>query len=264
VRAVLEVEITRIDLSKGEKKRTKDLAAEEKPLHVFLNRVQYATILCTPSNLKELTVGHLFSEGIIRSIKEIKDVILKKGEEVCRVSLKDGIDLEKRLKLLKHTSRVIFSACGSTGPYQSSLRLPKIESNLKVKAVTLLNSVNQLNSIAETYRKTGGVHVAAIFKSDGSLVAFAEDVGRHNAVDKTIGIGALSKIDFEQCFLALSGRLTGDIVTKAARAKLSVLGSLAAAIDSGIAIAKSVDLTLVGFVRGKRMNIYCSPERIVI
>jgi FdhD protein len=88
-------------------------------------------------------------------------------------------------------------------------------------------------------------------------------VGRHNAVDKTIGIAALSKTDFEQCFLALSGRLTADIVTKAARLKLPVVGSLSAAIDSGIAIAKNADLTLVGYVRGGHMNVYTFPERII-
>jgi FdhD protein len=259
---MLEVEIVRVDVSSGNAQRGTDFVAQEKPFYIFLNRTLYVTIFCTPSNLKELAVGHLLSEGIIRSIEEIKDVSLKEEGAACRLSLKDSIDLEKRLKLWKHTSRVIFSACGSKEPYQPSLHLHKIKSDLKVKAAILLNSVNQLNFIAETFRKTGGVHVAAIFKSDGTLVAFAEDVGRHNAVDKTLGIGALSKTDFEQCFLVLSGRLTGDIVTKAARLKLPVVGSLAAAIDSGIAIAKSVELTLVGFVRGKRMNIYSFPERI--
>lgn len=264
MRKMLEVEIIKVDVPSGNTRRGMDFVAQEKPLYVFLDRSLYVTIFCTPSNLKELAVGHLLSEGIIRSIEEIKDVTLEGEGAVCRISLKDSIDLEKRLKLSKHTSRVIFSACGSKGPYQPSLRLHRIKSDLKVKAATLSNSVNQLNSIGETFRKTGGVHVSAIFKSDGALVAFAEDVGRHNAVDKTIGIGALSKLDFEQCFLALSGRLTGDIVTKAARLRMPVVGSLASAIDSGIAIAKNVDLTLVGFVRGKRMNIYSSPGRILM
>jgi formate dehydrogenase accessory protein FdhD len=186
-----------------------------------------------------------------------------KEESVCRINLQDNIDVEKRLKLSKHILRVVFSACGSKEPYQPPLRLGKIKSDLEVKAATLLNSVNRLNSIGTTFRKTRGVHIAAIFNGDGTLVTFAEDVGRHNAVDKTIGAAAMTKTDFEQCFLTLSGRLTGDIVAKAARLKLPVVGSLAAAIDSGIAIAKSADLTLVGFVRGNRMNIYTFPERII-
>jgi formate dehydrogenase accessory protein FdhD len=135
-------------------------------------------------------------------------------------------------------------------------------SHLKVKVEVILNSVHSLNSIAETFRKTGGVHAAAIFNDHGNLLAFAEDVGRHNAVDKVIGIAALNKTDFDECFLALSGRLTGDIVLKAARVGIPIIASLAAAIDSGIALAEDADLTLIGFVRGKRMNIYNFPERI--
>jgi FdhD protein len=133
---------------------------------------------------------------------------------------------------------------------------------LKVKAEVLLESVAKLNYAADIFRKTGGTHVAAIYKSDGSLLALAEDVGRHNAVDKVIGVCALKKVDFSEVFLTLSGRLTGDIVAKAARLGIPVIGSLSAAIDSGIAVAKSVDLTLVGFARGRRLNVYTCAKRI--
>jgi FdhD protein len=259
--SMLKVEIVKADVSAKKFQKMKDYVAEEKPLHIFLNRTYYVTIFCSPSNLKELAVGHLLSEGIVKSVEEIDEISFK-GEGVCRVKLKANIDLEKRLKLLTPFSRVILSACGSSSPYEYSGKLPKITSNLKVKAEVILNGVSRLNSIAETFRKTGGVHAAAIYKSNGNLVAFAEDVGRHNAVDKVIGIGALNKTDFKECFLTLSGRLTGDIVLKAARVGLPIVASLAAAIDSGIAVAKDAGLTLIGFVRGKRMNIYNFPERI--
>jgi FdhD protein len=258
---MLKVEIVRVDVLAKKTEKVTDYVAEEKPLHIFLNKTHYATIFCSPTNLKELAVGHVLSEGIVKSIDEIRETRLKK-EGVCFVKLKPNIDLEKRLKISKLFSRVILSACGGPSPYQYSGKLPKITSNLKVKAEVILNGVKRLNYIAETFRKTGGVHVAAIYKSDGNLVAFAEDVGRHNAVDKAIGIGALNQTDFGECFLALSGRLTGDMVLKAARVGLPIVASLAAAIDSGIAVAKEVGLTLVGFVRGKRMNIYTSPKRI--
>jgi FdhD protein len=257
---MLKVEIVKVDVLAKKTEKVTDYVAEEKPLHIFLNKTHYATIFCSPTNLKELVVGHLLSEGIVKSVEEIDEISFK-GEGVCRVKLKANIDLEKRLKLLTPFSRVIFSACGSSSPYEYSGRLPKIMSNLKVKAEVILNSVNRLNYIAETFRKTGGVHAAAIYRRDGNLVAFAEDVGRHNAVDKAIGIGALNQTDFGECFLALSGRLTGDMVLKAARVNLPMVASLAAAIDSGIAVAKDVGLTLIGFVRGKRMNIYTFPER---
>jgi len=194
-------------------------------------------------------------------MEEIQKIDFK-NEGICEVTLKSNIDLDKRLRHAKNFSRIILSACG--GPYQPSERLPKIKSNLKVKAEVIQDCVNRLNFIAETFRKTGGVHAAAIYVNDGSLIAFAEDVGRHNAVDKVIGLGALSKTDFSECFLALSGRLTGDIVSKAAKVGLSIVASLATAVDSGISVAKEVDLTLIGFVRGKRMNVYNCEKRIAI
>jgi formate dehydrogenase accessory protein FdhD len=159
---------------------------------------------------------------------------------------------------------VIFSACGSQPSYQFLGRLPKVESSLTIDAKVILRCVNRLNSEAKIFRKTGGVHVAAICSQRGELVTLAEDIGRHNAVDKAIGLGALKKVDFNLCFLALSGRLTGDIVLKAARAGLPIVASLAAAIDSGIAVARSTNLTLIGFIRGNRMNVYNLPDRISI
>jgi FdhD protein len=261
VRTVREVEILRIDVSSRQANQMRDCVAQEKPLNLFLNRTLYATIFCTPSKLKELAIGHLVSEGIVKSIEEIEEVNLKK--DVCRVKLKSSVDLNKRLSLSKHFQRVILSGCGSKGTYTPSQRLPRIKSNLAIKAETVLDCVNSLNRAAEIFRKTGGVHAAAIFSNDGTLLASAEDVGRHNAVDKVIGITMMRKTDLGKCFLTLTGRMTGDIVMKAARLGVPVVASMAAAIDSGIAVAKKADLTLVGFVRGKRMNIYSYPERIL-
>ncbi len=257
-----KVEIVKVDVSAKTARRVADYVAEEKPLQVFLNRTRYAAIFCSPTNLKELTVGHLLSEGAVKSVEEVEGVKLK--EDVCRVTLKSSVDLEKRLKRLRLYFRVIPSACGSKSSYQYSGKPPKVKSALTVTAEVVHDAVSDLNSLAEVFRKTGGVHAAAIYHSDGKLVAFAEDVGRHNAVDKVIGIGAMEEADFRECFLALTGRMTGDIVLKAAQVGLPVVASLAAAIDSGIKVAEGARITLVGFVRGKRMNVYTFPERIVL
>jgi FdhD protein len=261
---MLKVNIVKVDVSTGNVQKTTDYVAEEKPLHIFLNRTHYVTIFCSPTNLKEMAIGHAVSEGILKSIEEVEGIDLKEREGVCKINLKPGVKLEKRLKLSQHFSRVIFSACGSTAPYQPTLRLAKVRSDLRVKAQIVLTCVNRLNFVAETFRKTGSVHVAAIYRSDGTLVTFAEDIGRHNAVDKVLGSCIVEAIDLGGCFLALSGRLTGDIVLKAAKLGLPIVASLAAAIHSGIAIANDANLTLVGFARGKRMNVYTYPARILL
>jgi len=263
VKHMLEIEITRIDVPSGRAEKMTDFVAEERPLDIYVSKKHYATIFCSPSNLKELTVGHLLSEGILKSVEEIEELHVSVDKATCKVKLKPSVNIEKRVIFSKLSSRVIRSACGSTSPYPFSFRHPKVRSNLTVQAKTILDCVNRLNSNAKIFRKTGGVHVAAIYSIDGVSKALAEDVGRHNAVDKAIGAGVLEQIDFSECFLALSGRLTGDIILKAATMQLPIVASLAAAINSGIAIAKDAELTLIGFVRGKRMNIYNSPERIL-
>jgi FdhD protein len=260
---VRKVDITKLDLSTGKTQKIEDQIAEETPLHLFVNTTYWATILCSPSNLKEMAVGHLLSEGVIKSVEEIEEVIVKETDGTCTVKLKNNVNVEDRVRLSRLHQRVITSACGEGSPHQYTGKTPRIQSQLKVKAQIIFDSVNQLNFKAEVFRKTGGVHVAAIYKADGTLVALAEDVGRHNAVDKVIGIAALSGVVFGDCFLALSGRMSGDVAFKAAKVGIPIVASIAAALSSGIALAEAANLTLVGFVRGKRMNIYTFPERIL-
>jgi FdhD protein len=261
---VRQVNITKIDLSTGKSSKITDYVAEETPLQLFVNTTFWATILCTPTNLKELAVGHLLSEGMIKSIGEIEDVILKEKENTCTIKLKQNINVEDRVQISRLHTRVIASACGSGSPYQYKGKTPCVESKLTVKAQVIFDSVNQLNFKAEGFRQTGGLHVAAIYMDDGTLVSLAEDVGRHNAVDKVIGMAALGKVDFGRCFVALSGRISGDVAFKAAKVGLPIVASLSAALSSGITTAEESNITIAGFVRGKRLNVYTFPERIII
>jgi FdhD protein len=250
-------------MSTGKSQKVADYVAEEKPFYLLINTTFWATILCSPTDLEALSVGHFLSEGIIKSTEEIEEVVLKESESTCYVKLKPEIKVEDRVKVSRLHARIIHSACGDGSSYQNSSKNLKVKSSLKVKARIIFDSVNQLNFKAEGYRKTGGFHVAAIYRADGQMVALAEDVGRHNAVDKVIGMAALNKVDFGECFLALSGRMSGDVVFKAANVGLPIIASLSTALSSGITMAESANLTLAGFVRGKRINIYTRPERIV-
>lgn len=202
----------------------------------------------------------MVTEGIVKSFEEIEEVSVK--DDVCRVKLMPDVDSEKRVRLAKHFQRVILAACGVHGSFRPPLRLPKISADFQIGSDVILGCVNQLNRIAKIFRHTGGVHAAAIFNAQGDRVAFAEDIGRHNAVDKVIGMGFVQGSDFRKCLLALTGRLTADIVVKSAKVSVPIVASIAAAVDSGIAVAKQANLTLIGFVRGNRLNVYSCPERI--
>jgi FdhD protein len=261
------IQVAHIDISVHKLEQKIDFIAEEKPLHIFLNDTHYATILCSPTNLKELAVGYLLTEGIVKAVDEISEIQLGEGGK-CQIRLKPNANVEQRISITKPFSRLVISACGSPDYWPLSklidrLELKKLPLGFVVDAKVVLESVRRLNILAVTYRKTGGVHVAAIYSAKGELQTFAEDVGRHNAVDKVIGIQALKHFDFTQCFLASSGRLTGDIVLKAARVRIPVVSSLAGAVDSGVEVAERTGLTLIGFVRGTGMNIFAYPERIV-
>lgn len=257
------MEIVKIDTGAKTIQKVEGYVAEEAPIHIFINMKPYATLMCTPKDLKELVAGHLLSEGVVNTVDEIQEITI--GEEgICNVKLVPSVNVERRLKLVSRLYRIIPSACG--GPYNPQLvkRLKPVQSAVRVKAETVQKCVNNLNRMAETFRKTGGVHVAAVYRVDGTLVAFAEDVGRHNAVDKALGKAAMAKTPFSECFLALSGRLTADIILKAARVGLPVVASISAALNSGIEVARKANLTLIGFVRGKSMNVYNAPERILL
>ena len=263
-----EVLIHKADVSTGGVKAQTDFVAKETPLHIFLNRTHYITILCSPSQLKELVVGHLLSEGLLKSIDKIQDISIDKNM-VCRVKLDSSVNAEALIGLSKPFARLVTSACGSPPSMTipkliDRIGLRKVPMDFRVEAKAVMNCVRQLNKFASVFRKTGGVHVAALFNIKGDLIALAEDVGRHNAVDKVIGSGTLRSANFNKCFLALSGRLTGDIILKAARVGIPLVASLAAAIDSGIEIADHTDITVIGFVRGNRMNVYANPNRVKI
>jgi FdhD protein len=259
-----QVDMTRLDLSTGKAEKTKDCVAEEVPLQITLNSIYSFVIWCSPSQFKELAVGYLLSEDILRSIDEIQELTSNELENSCKVTLKSSIDLDERMNNSRRSTRIIPLIKASMSPYQHDQKIPVVKSKLKVKAQTIFDAINQINSLARGFKETGGLHDSAIFKADGTIVAFSEDVGRHNTVDKVIGMASLNKEDFSQCFMIITGRVPGDMIYKAAKVGLPIVASVAAVLNSGVSSAEKANIALLGFVRGKRMNIYTGEERIVL
>ncbi len=143
----------------------------------------------------------------------------------------------------------------------SDLEQKVVESEYTVKADAIISMVNRLNE-SKLFRLTGGVHEAALFENE-KLVAFAEDVGRHNAIDKVVGISIQSNVNFSYTVLVSSGRQPADMVLKAARMGIPIVVSKAAPIRSGIIAAEKTGITLVCFVRNPKMNVYTHHYRIL-
>ena len=259
-----QVDMVRLDLSTERAEKMVDCVAEEVPLQISLNDVYTFVIWCSPSQFKELAVGYLLAEDILRSVDEIESLSSNEQKNSCHVKLKANVDLDERMKNSRRNTRIIPLIKASTSPYQHDERIPVVKSQLKIKAQVIQDTMSQINSLAKGFKETGGMHDSAIVKSDGTIVAFSEDVGRHNTVDKVIGEASLKKVDFSQCFMIITGRVPGDMIYKAAKVGLPIVASVAAVLNSGISSAKKANIALVGFVRGSRMNIYTGVERIIL
>ncbi|MCW4005204.1 MAG: formate dehydrogenase accessory sulfurtransferase FdhD [Candidatus Bathyarchaeota archaeon] len=259
-----QVEILRLDLSTGQANKVVDHVAVEVPLQISVNKTYSYIIWCSPLQYKELAVGYLIAEDILKSVDEISDINLNETNRICNVTLKPEINVDERMNYSRRHTRVIPLLKASTSPYQRKEKTPVITSDFKVKAQVLVDSINDMNKRATGFMKTGGLHDSAIYRGDGSLVAFSEDVGRHNTVDKVIGTAALNHVDLSECFMSITGRVPGDMIFKAAKAGLPLVASMAAVLSSGVATANEANIALVGFVRGKRMNIYTGAQRIII
>jgi formate dehydrogenase accessory protein FdhD len=258
-----QVDILRLDLSAGKAEKVPDYVAEEVPLQISVNITYSFVIWCSPLQFKELAVGYLLAEDVLRSVDEIAEIMVNEDELTCQITLKSDVDVNERMKHSRVHWRVIPLIKASTSPYQRREKIPVVQSALKVKAQVIFDCINDMNQRAKGFQQTGGLHDSAIYKSDGSLVAFSEDVGRHNTVDKVIGTAALNKVDLGDCFMTITGRVPGDMIFKAAKVGIPLVASMAAVLSSGIASAERANMGLVGFVRGKRMNIYSGAERII-
>ncbi len=237
-----------------------DEVATELPVRLVLNGKPLVTLLCTPTELKELAAGFLLSEGILRDKSSIRKLEVSGGELAVLIELTDmPADWEKMFE-----KKTISSGCGK-GISFTSYRTD-LDSRIESKGPSLSlsdirNLLQAFRNISALYLETGGVHSAAL--SDGkSILFFSEDVGRHNAVDKLIGKAFLQDVSVENKILLTSGRVTSEIMTKAGRNSFPILISRAAPSCMAISYAEDNGITLVGFARGERMNIYTWPDRI--
>lgn len=236
----------------GSSEQLDDSVAMDAPICIFVNDEPFRTLIATPRLLEELAIGHLFAEGIISEKHEIKELIVKPLR--VDVVLTHDIDIDD---LLLGKSRLLTTACGLDSPIPDSelenLRVPRLD---KVVPSLVFDLMSELNQKSLTYKETGGTHSAILYSKEEGVIAFAEDVGRHSALDKVIGSAFMSDKDFSKCVLASSGRLSGEMVLKVARAGIPLLCSVSAPLVSGLKIAEATGVTLIGFVRGKRMNHY--------
>lgn len=239
---------------------TEDLVAAESGFTLLVNGRQIVTLLCTPSNLDAMAIGFLLSEGILKNRASFLGIQVNQSEFTVDVTL---TDLPEDLDVAFH-KKTITSGCGRGITFSdvASLRdLPPIRSGTIISPKRIRDLLEEFRSISALFRQTGGVHSAALADQEG-IHLYAEDIGRHNAVDKLIGKAFLENIPVRDNILLSSGRISGEIMTKVIRNHIPILVSRTAPTCMSITNAEDHGVTLVGFARGNRMNIYTHPQRI--
>jgi len=224
---------------------------KEEPLSIFVNGRHFVTTMISPQMKKEFVIGHLFSEGVIREIEELESLQIE--ERIANVLISSPLKVLTARKL-------IVSGCGGGASFSDESKLPKVSSDLKIDASEVFKAVKSISG-SDLHRITGGVHVVGLFDKE-SRICLSEDIGRHNALDKVIGYGLTENIDFEDTFVACTGRISSEMALKCSVANIPVVASRGATTSLAIEIAEQTGLCIIAFVRGERMNVYTNRERI--
>ena len=273
--------LTVVKIADNEYFTTDDALAIEEPLEIRLEygkgdqrQVQNISVtMRTPGNDAELALGFLFTEGVIKQPENVNAIehcfiaCAENKENVIQVSLREGIEPQ-----LHNTERNFYttSSCGVCGKasinsiktvstYSNSITEYQVSADLLYKLPTILKKHQKV------FAETGGLHASALFDINGELLLVREDVGRHNALDKLVGAASNKNLlPLNQYILLLSGRISFELVQKAAMAGVTIIAAVGAPSSLAVQLAEEFNITLVGFLRDQRFNIYTQPERILL
>jgi FdhD protein len=248
--------------------RSEKLAVEE-PLEIRLAGRRFTLTMRTPGHDEELAAGFLFAEGFINDASELGEIRRVRGRrgapepnaiDVILNVPADGLRARLKRNFVMSSS---CGVCGKTSIDSIRRRVTAPADSARVAPATLLALSEKLHDGQRVFAATGGLHGAAIFSLDGSMLAIREDVGRHNAVDKVIGYALTNAmVPLAQHIMMVSGRLSFEIVQKAAAAGVPILAAVSAPSSLAVELADEIGTTLVGFLRDGSFNIYTRPDRI--
>lgn len=244
---------------KESQKQVEDTVVTEFHLTIVLNNRELVTLLCSPAKLEFLATGFLYSEGLINSKDAIKDIVLDPERGVINVTTKEPIKSPEDI-----LSRRIIASSGGKGasPLSAIHHQSSIDSQIHISPPEVLNLIQEFVHRSELFAATGGVHGAALCDTKTILV-FSEDIGRHNAIDKIFGECIVKDIPTHDRLLITSGRVSSEILLKVAKRNIPILISKSAPTNLGVKLANDSGITLIGFVREKRMNVYTHTWRLV-
>ncbi len=250
----------RYDLQSGRKTVESQMVAVEKLVRVHINGIHLFTFFTSPGMEKELAIGHMLTEAVIKSVRDVEGIrVLNDGRDI-------NVRLKRAFRFPKAKPKFYTSAVVDFTDFAEMLNKVKplpLSPDMKVGVKDLRRMIEVAEERGIVHRESRGCHLAAIFTKDANLISFSEDVGRHNAVDKVIGAAALKGAEFSRLVLLSSGRQSAHMVLKSAIVGIPVIITLAYPLKSGLDVAEKAKITLIHFRRGERfLKIFTFPERI--
>jgi FdhD protein len=261
------VEVSIVRWTRSGSNTERDVVSVEEPLEIFVDGRPFHLTMRSPGEELALAAGICFGEGLIESIDDLDGINYCKDVSSNRINVYRSA--AKRTQVpqgVKQKRSTTYSSCGICGKElvdDIAGATEKIPMKTIFPISGLIELQDALGAGQFAYRLTGGAHAAAVFDASGNLLAHAEDVGRHNALDKAIGRILFARKREEAVIVLLTSRLSYEMVQKTARLGIEILAGASAPTSLGVQLAQAVSLTLVGFLRAHRGNVYSCPERII-
>jgi len=240
--------------SEGKWQREKVAVPGEMPLTIFINGQETVTILCTPTRLTHLVLGFLYLEGVINDMKEVDSLRVCEDEPVADVRL-------SKTDYKEPPRRTLTSGCGSGVSFNA--REQRVESDLTITPEEVLSLMKQLYQQQDLFQLGGGIHSSALCNRK-QILALAEDIGRHNTLDKIMGECLMRKLPTRDCLLLTTGRVSSEMLLKAARMKVPIVVSRGSPTEHAISLGKDLGITVIGYARGNRLSVFSGEGRILV
>lgn len=242
--------------------KTEEPVVEEIPLTIYLNGKELVTMLAAAGEENYLVIGFLATEGIIQKVEDIKTLEIDSANGVIQVTTASGEIAAEKMFL----KRYLTACCGkgrSAFYFVNDILTAKtIDSELTITPEQAMHYSELLEAASETFRLTGGVHGGAL-AADGKLVFLSQDIGRHNVFDKLYGRCLLEGVSTQDKVLVFSGRVSSEILLKVSKMNISVIIARSAPTTLAIDMAEELGITVIGFARGRRLNIYSHSKRVI-
>ena len=227
----------------------------EDSVNLQVNGIRVASLTITPADLEPFALGYIVCEGLVRTPEEVLSIDVEYPNINVTVDAFTGDDADLWMEIRS-------SGCVGVRAAWADIDEP-IKSDINVNVDVIFKGLGQVNELARLWKSTGGTHCSIIYDSEGRLVSYAEDIGRHNSIDKAVGKAFMKGRKLNDCFLVCTGRMPAGMVAKAYRAGIPIVVSNTAPFTTGIDLARRLDMTLICFARYPKMSIYSKPERIL-